>query len=202
MLGEALVAEKRFEEAESLLREALGIQERIYGSSHPHVANVLNELCIVALGRNRLQEAERCSSRVVEIYRAAYGNQHYRVALGLANLASVYLDKKEYARAEKSFREALELYKQVLPADHLYIGIAEVKLGRTLLREKRYSEAEARSFAGYGILTKQTSPSVSWLRSARTDLADIYDHLGQREKAANFRVESASVTKAAGSRPE
>jgi hypothetical protein len=44
-----------------------------------------------------------------------------------------------------------------------------VKLGRTLLRERRYREAETEILAGSEILSKQTSPSVSWIQAARKD---------------------------------
>jgi uncharacterized protein HemY len=64
-------------------------------------------------------------------------------------------------------------------------------LGRTLLRQKHYVEAEAEVSAGYQILKKQANPSVSWLKYARTDLAEIYDALHQTEKSTAFRKELA-----------
>jgi uncharacterized protein HemY len=68
---------------------------------------------------------------------------------------------------------------------------ARIKLGRTLLRQKHYVEAEAEVSAGYQILKKQANPSVSWLKYARTDLAEIYDALHQTEKSTAFRKELA-----------
>ncbi len=193
MLGEALVSQKRFDEAQIPLEQALAIQERVYGPMHPHVANVLNELCIVASQREQLDKAEACYSRVSQIYKIAYGDHHYLVALGLANLASIYVDKKEYARAEQVFRDVIKRYGEALPADHLYVGIAQIKLGRTLVRQKRYAEAEEHTLSGYKILNKQTSPSVSWLQSARKDLVTIYEGLNERDKAAPFRAELAKL---------
>ncbi len=187
MLGEALLSEKRFDDAERLLKEALAIQEQVYGPIHPHVANVLNELCLVHLGRNQMRQAGICFDRVAKIYKTVYGDRHYLVGLALANRASVYLADKDYARAEQGFRDALAHYEQVLPANHLYAGIAQIKLGRALLRQKRYVEAEEHTLAGYKIVNTQTSPAVSWLKSARTDLATIYDQLGRPEEASTFR---------------
>jgi tetratricopeptide (TPR) repeat protein len=108
------------------------------------------------------------------------------VALETANLASVYLQRNQTARAEQLFRQAIACYQQTLPPGHLNIGIAELKLGRTLLREHRYAEAEPYLLAGYQIVGKQTSPSMSWLQTARQDLVTLYGETGHPEKAAQF----------------
>ena len=47
--------------------------------------------------------------------------------------------------------------------------------------------------AGHDILAKQTDPSVSWLRSAREDLAAIYDALGRPEATAKHRAELVNL---------
>ncbi len=78
-----------------------------------------------------------------------------------------------------------------LPALHA----EQLTQSRALTGEKRYAEAERETLAGYNILLKQTSPTVSWLQSARKDLVTIYQALGQTDKAAHFRaeLETASV---------
>lgn len=187
-LGQALVRRKRYAEALDLLQQALAIQERVYGTEHPRVATTLNELGSVALQMGKLDDAEARFRRIAGIYRTVYGGQHYTVGIALSNLASVFLERKRYSKAEPLFREAIAIYEKTLSADHANIGIARIKLGRVLLRERRYKEAEAQSLPGYNILMKQTSPSVTWLKSARTDLAAIYNALKQPEKAAAFRA--------------
>ncbi len=85
------------------------------------------------------------------------------------------------------YRDALQRYHQTLPAGHSFIAIAEIKLGRVLVRQTRYQEAEEHTLAGFQALTKQANSSVTWLQSARQDLAAIYDALHQPEKAATYR---------------
>jgi serine/threonine-protein kinase len=186
-LGQALVMEGRYDEAEDMLRQSLAIQERVYGPVHQRVAVALNELGLLALKRGNLDEAEARFRRAVDIDRAVYGSRHQAVALETANLATVYLQKNQYARAEQLFREAIACYKETLPPGHLNIGIAELKLGRTMLRERRYVEAESHMRAGFEIINKQSSPSVSWLRTARQDLVTLYDEWGRPDKAAAYR---------------
>ncbi|HTB20034.1 MAG TPA: serine/threonine-protein kinase [Bryobacteraceae bacterium] len=193
MLGRTLVFQKRYDEAVNLVEQALAIQERVYGATHPKVANVLNELGTVALQRGRFEDAAARFSRMVAIYKISYGERHYLYGLALSNLASVYLAQKDYSRAEQMFRQAIQCYAVTLSPTHQFRAIAEIKLGRALTGEKRYAEAESETLAGYNMLLKQTSPTVSWLQSARKDLVTIYDALKQPGKAAQFRTELADT---------
>lgn len=186
MLGRALVFEKKYDEAVALVERALAIQEHVYGPDHPKVANVLNELGTVALQRDRYEEAAARFSRMAEIYKKAYGERHYLYALANANLASVYLAEKDFPRAEQMFRQVVTLYTQALSANHQFTAIAEIKLGRSLVGEKRYAEAEQQILTGYDILSKQTSPSASWLKSARESLVTVYNALNEPDKAAKY----------------
>jgi serine/threonine-protein kinase len=115
------------------------------------------------------------------------------MAVAEANLGSVCLDRKQWTRAEQFFRQALQLYVETQGADHVNSAIAHIKLGRALLRQLRYQEAEEHTLAGYQILSKQASPSVTWLQSARKDLAAIYDALQEPEKAKKFLAERLAV---------
>jgi len=193
-LAESLTYQKKYDEAVSALEQALAIQERVYGPAHPSVAETLNELGNVASMRDKLDEAEARFRRAVDIYRAVYGDHHYLVAIALSNLAGISMDKKNYPRAEQLFRDVIRRYAETLPADNVNIAIAHIKLGRTLLRQNRYKDAEPETLAGYEILIRQSSPSTSFTRAARKDLAAEYEALNQPQKAARFRAELAEVT--------
>jgi len=191
MLGTVLGAENRYEEAAGVLERALAIRRRVYGEVHPRVANVLNDLGLLALKRGNLDEADARLRRVFEIYTSVYGEHHYLVALALSNLASISLERKEYAHAEQLYRESVARYTETVSANHLYTGTARIKLGHALVVQRRYAEAEGETLAGYQIVVKQASPSLIWLQTARKDLATIYDALQQPERAASFRAETA-----------
>ena len=85
------------------------------------------------------------------------------------------------------------IYERAQSPTHLNTGIGRIKLGRVLVRQLRVVEAEQESLAGYRILAAQATPSVSWLQSARTDLAAIYDALGRPDDAARYRAELSAV---------
>jgi serine/threonine-protein kinase len=81
------------------------------------------------------------------------------------------------------------MFSETQSPQHLNTGIGRIKLGRALVGQNRYPEAETELLAGYVILTKQTSPSVSWLRMAREDLVKLYTASHQPDKAAKYKAE-------------
>jgi len=191
MLGRALVRQEKYADAAQMLEQALVIQERVYGRVHPRVASTLNELGKVALSQGKLDTAETYFRRMAEIYRTVYADKHYLIGVALSNLSGVYLQRKDYQRAELLLRDALARFGSTLPADHPLTGIGLVRLGHVLVQEKRFAEAERQSRAGYEIVMKKASSSVTWIQTAREDLAIEYDSLGQPGMAQRFRAELA-----------
>jgi len=193
MLGRTLVREERFDEGVEVLQRALAIQERVYGAVHPAVASAVNDLGSVALARKHLDDADAAFSRMADIYRAVYHGKHYLIGIALSNLGSVAMERPDYARAEGLYREAITIFSEMQSPTHVNVGIARIKLGRALLRHGRPTEAEPEILAGMDILTKQTVPSVAWLKNAREDLVKLYDSTRQPDKAAQFRSLLASA---------
>ncbi len=193
MLGRALNFQGRYEEAVEVLDSALAIQERVYGPVHPRVASALNDLGTIALAQGELDSAEVDFRRMRDIYREIYGGDHYLLGVATSNLGSVYLARKDYARAERLFREGARIYAASQGPDHLNTGVARIKLGRALLRQGRFHEAVVESRAGYGIVSKQTSPSVSWLQAARKDLIEEFGALGAADSVAKYRAEDEAA---------
>jgi tetratricopeptide (TPR) repeat protein len=191
ILASALSIQKQFDEAAQLLERALRTQQRIYGAEHPRVAFALNEFGSVALQRKDFASAEAAFTQALAIYRKVYSDgRHPRIGTALSNLASVYSAQEQYARAEPLFREAIRLNSEVLSPTHQNTAIAQIKLGRVLSRQRRYAEAETYLLAGYETLRVEMTPSVSWLRTAREDLAALYRALGKPDLAIRYEKES------------
>ena len=177
ILSRALVSEKRYADAAGMLEHALVIQEHVYGPVHPRVASTLNELGRAAVSLGQLDEAEAYFRRELSIYRSVYDDKHYLIGVALSNLSGVALEKKDYSRAEALLRDALARYAATLSPDHQLIGIGSVRLGHVLLRERRFAEAQSETQAGYDVLTKKSGSSVTWIQTAREDLATEHDSL-------------------------
>jgi serine/threonine-protein kinase len=81
--------------------------------------------------------------------------------------------RRDFKGAERMYRDAAARFSTAQSPEHLNTGIARIKLGRALLRQHRYADAEIETLAGYRIVSQHAAPSVSWLQSAREDLAAI-----------------------------
>ena len=184
MVGRALNYQGRTDEALEFLRRALATQITLFGPIHPAVASTENDIGIIALSAGDLANAEKSFVGMIEVYDSVYATSHWLKGIARSNLAAVYLEAGRYAEAEPLFREAVDIFRDTLSPEDMNTGIARIKLGRSLLRQERWSEAVAESHSGYLILLEKTDPSVSWLQSARQDLATAYQALG-REKMPN-----------------
>ena len=189
-LGRSLVYQKRFDEGAVVLQRALAIQERVFGPDHPRVASAVNDLGNIAVQTGRLDDAEAAFTRMGNIYRKTYGAKHFLIATATSNLGGVFVARKDYKRAEALYRAAVAMYTETQSPDHLNTGIARIKLGRALLRQQRYGEAETELLAGHSVVSRQTSPSVSWLKAAQDDLVTLYDATNRPDQAAKFRVKT------------
>src|SRR4249920_3316758 len=75
-----------FVSAERELRRAFALQEAALGSSHPDLANTLNNLGVVAERLNKPVEAERCYRRAYAIATGVLQPDHPFVVMSAKNL--------------------------------------------------------------------------------------------------------------------
>lgn len=69
-LGDISRKLKRYEDAETFLREALSLREEIDGENHPHVAFTLNTLASVLTEQGKFDEAKPLMDRSLDIFAA------------------------------------------------------------------------------------------------------------------------------------
>lgn len=191
MLGRNLVYQDRLDEAAVVLNEAIDVQEAVYGPDHPSVASAVNELGTMALLNGRLDEAETAYRRMARIYAAAFPDGHWLSGIATSNLASVEMRRERFAEAARLYAEAVASFVATQGSESVNTGIGRIKLGRALLRQGRFAEASGETQAGYDILTPQMEPGVSWLQSAREDLAAAYAPQGREDLATRYREEYA-----------
>jgi serine/threonine-protein kinase len=193
----ALIAKKRLDEAEPLLRKAIATLERFYGPSSPQVADVIFALSSLLYFRGRYPEGAKLSARAGDIYLAAYGEQHRSYGMALVGEATNLLRIPEWPRAEALLRRALVLFAPSLAPDTIDVANTQWKLAYALIGQKRFADAEPHALAAYKTLKKLGVPLIGefWpLGSILSFLSDTYDALGQPEKAEQYRAELRSLT--------
>jgi hypothetical protein len=82
------------DEAESLMRRVLDIDQASFGNDHPEVAADLNNLALLLKDTNRLGEAEPLMRRALGISERSYGPEHPRTKTARENLEILLAEKE------------------------------------------------------------------------------------------------------------
>jgi tetratricopeptide (TPR) repeat protein len=141
-LAAALLAQRRFEEAEVLDRQVLDTWTRVYGSDDPGTLKAANRLAAVLFGTARYDEASDIYRRSLEISRRVRGDSHPETLRLTANLGTTYAVLGRYAEAEPLQREVVAEHLRVLGDEHPRAGMSMHNLGSLLRNRGLFEEAE------------------------------------------------------------
>jgi serine/threonine protein kinase/tetratricopeptide (TPR) repeat protein len=112
-LGRALLEQKKFAEAEPVVRQAVILRRNLLGTEHHNVAQALDVLAEVLVGEEKLAEAEAVAREGLAISRKTIGEQHFTTADCLGNLGMALHKAGRLTEAEAAFREALAIWRQL-----------------------------------------------------------------------------------------
>ncbi len=184
-LADALIEQRKFEEAELALNEALEIAERgdegLVEKIHGSMAFLLHDL-------RRFDEAEAEYRTVIESYRARLGDGHSFVAVALNNLGTLYVDQGKWADAEGVFRESIEIHRA---AGGHRIGMPLRNLANALTNLDRPDEAVPFALEAEALARKQYGALSARHREVVQTLIAAYQRLEDREEADRWRAELA-----------
>jgi tetratricopeptide (TPR) repeat protein len=132
----------RYTDAETAFKEALAINERVYGHQNAHVATVLNNLALVMDATGRYDEAEKCYADAFTVLKAIDDADEINVATTISNYASLLNTLGRHKDAHELNRLALTIRRKVLPNNHRDIATSLNNLGITLHYLDQFSAAE------------------------------------------------------------
>jgi tetratricopeptide (TPR) repeat protein len=122
---------ERFEEADSLYREAIAIGTRVLDADDPELAlwrqNYAGYLCYVANEPRRGIELLR---EAIPPLRRVYGPESVNEAVAASLLGYCLTSAGEYVEAEQQLQRALPVLESRLGADHRRTGDARDRLAR------------------------------------------------------------------------
>jgi tetratricopeptide (TPR) repeat protein len=125
-VGSVLFYEARYADAEKMLRQALDIEDRIWGEDPPETLKTLTaelhnygpenpdtlssrtDLAETLIREGRYSEAERLAGESLEIQRRTLGPRHPDMLDSLQQLATAMAFNHHYAEASKLFRDAID----------------------------------------------------------------------------------------------
>ncbi|XP_019634220.1 PREDICTED: uncharacterized protein LOC109477408 [Branchiostoma belcheri] len=125
-IGVLKMRRRQYTMAEDCLREALTTRERWYGTFHPMVADVLNDLAGLLADRNNKKgfnrrEAESLYRRALRIREQCLGSNHLLVATTLFHLGKLLkVDGAQHVKREavKCLQQSLDVRTKLLGPEH------------------------------------------------------------------------------------
>jgi CHAT domain-containing protein/Tfp pilus assembly protein PilF len=98
-LGKLYIIQKRYAEADSLLKESLAIRRRVYGPDHEYVSHSLNNLGDLYFQQGQYPQAKDYYTQALEIREKLFGQFHPYVFLILQSLAKLYATTGEFSKS-------------------------------------------------------------------------------------------------------
>ncbi|MGD8868024.1 MAG: serine/threonine-protein kinase [Gemmatimonadales bacterium] len=187
-----LRAQANYDEAESLLLEALNIK-RAAGEADEGQAATLDQLCWVYINKGDLDAAELMCRDALELRRRLLGPDHFDIATSLHRMAVVYRQQGRYNQALATYEEALSMNRRLFGDEHpemaynlddmgiIYRTLGEPEKGLPLAREAVRIRRK---------LLRDDNPERSL---ALYNLAALLRDLGRSDEAADIFLEALAV---------
>ena len=183
----------RIGEAEELLTEAIEIRTAIYGSGHPFVAVLLQNLGDAERRAENYPTAEALLVRALSSYVAA-GKAFYREASVAQNtLARVYRATDREQESERNHLDAIRLSIEVGGERNTDVGVFTRDLATLYTKQRRFSEAENLYRGSISILRERLGESSYQLSKSYRAYSAMLRAAGREQEAARYR-ERADAT--------
>jgi CHAT domain-containing protein/Flp pilus assembly protein TadD len=172
-----------YAKAESLLKEALGIRQKVLGREHPDTAACLNNLAELYEAMSDYAKAEPLYKEALEIFQKVLGPEHPDTATALNNLAELYRLMGDYAKAEPLLKDALQIRQKVLGREHPDTAACLNNLAELYRATRDYAKAEALFKEVLEIRQKVLGPEHPLTAQSLNNLALFYWAMGDYAKA-------------------
>jgi tetratricopeptide (TPR) repeat protein len=139
--GHCLVGLERYPEAESSYEQALAAEEKIFGSDHPVIALVTNDLGGLFGRRGQHEKALPYLQRSVKILEKTKGPEHPSLGSPLNSLGLVLWGLGRLDEALESLKRALSIFTTTLGPDNPNVAKAQNNIAGILFVQEKYAEA-------------------------------------------------------------
>ena len=190
LLGMVLNHLEDHAQAESLVREAVDIGERVLGPNHWGVAFALTELGTSMLHQSRREEAQQIFTRAAAIYR-----RHPAKAMGAPtnSLGLIRAQLGDPNGASRDYREALAINIARFGPDHPLVQTNRANLAAALLQLGNAPEAEAMLRGVVGVRRRLLGSDHPDLGTGLTLLAKAVRAGGNVAAAEPFLIEALEI---------
>ena len=141
-LAIVLSKQGKYEQAEEMHRQALGLRETVLGKEHPDALRSMNNLAAVLSNQGKYEQAEEVHRQALGLRETVLGKEHPDTLVSMNNLAAVLSNQGKYEQAEEAHRQALGLMETVLGKEHPDTLRSMNNLAVVLSKQGKYEQAE------------------------------------------------------------
>lgn len=167
-----------YDDAASLLQQALTTKRDVYGADAAEVATTLTQLGITHRVQGDYAAADSAYRAALAIQQATYGPEHADIAETLTNLAVVVRRQGDLPRAETLAREALAQRIQFLGFDDEEVAGSMNNLAVILSLQDKMEEADSLYALATGVLRRTAGDLHPGVASMLNNRAYIRGQLG------------------------
>ncbi len=141
-LSRILRSEKRYQEEEPLLEEALADLVKQKAADPGLVGAAFNNLAVLRFDQERYQESVDLQLESIRVWETALGKEQPSLVAPLNNLATTYLKMARFDDADLTYRRAINICGKTLGEDHLEYAILLKNYAVVLRKLGRKREAK------------------------------------------------------------
>lgn len=197
-LGNTLVLQGKFAEAETSIRQALALRRKLLDENHPDVVDVTARLADLKLYTGRYTEAEHLYQDALARQEAGGDYPGYFADRGqmLITLALLYEKEGRNEVVQATYDDALALLRKGLGNDHTWIGSTLGNKGQWLMRQGRYEEAEACLAQALAIIRRRSGPDHLHTGYTLYKVAELANAQRQHRRAESLARDSLRILRA------
>ena len=200
VLGElayALLAMRRYADAEPYAHRALAMKQRLHGDAHPDVADAHKLLASALTQQGRPAEAEPHAREAVRLNALLFPDGHDQAASALYQLALTHRDLSRSDEAEQALRDAAAMLRRLHGTRHRSLPLYLTTLADLLEEQNEPARAEPVRRDIVGILAERSGESAPSTLVARANLGDTLRRLRRFAEAEPLLLGSYDALAAA-----
>lgn len=196
-LGLTLVARGAYDEAGSLLDEALHLMKAVRGEDHEDVAAVLNNLAVLRRASGKPKAARALYKQALDIETRRRPQGHPRIARAHSNLAAILHALGDTREAIEHAEEALAIRTTAFGEDHPSVAQNLNNLAFMYGALGDYPRARDSQERALQIVERTLGASHRHTATALANLAALFMRHGDAERAASLLERARAIRTAA-----
>jgi tetratricopeptide (TPR) repeat protein len=122
-LAQILRKEKRYQEEEPLLLDALADLTKQKEANPALMSAALNNLAVLRFDQERYEESINLQEQSIRVLEMASGKEHPSLVAPLNDLATAYIRVGRFDDADVTYRRAIDICRRTLGEDHVAYGV-------------------------------------------------------------------------------